>query len=293
MFGLTMSKRSRAVGRSGRARVPVPLSAGILSGRVTDPIDEPLTQADFTVTDLQGRHIVRGTTDPFGSFVVTLPAGDYRLSAGYPGFAPHRCDARVAPDQVTYCGDITLQPAGAQQTPPPGAWEIEQWDSQISFTALHIGLARVRGQFTRFAGALDIGERIEDSAMHVVMDAASIDTGVKMRDDHLRSPDFLDTEAFPTLEFYSDKFVRRSGNMWAVTGGLTLHGVTRTVTLETEYLGLGTGLRGDTRAACRATTELHRDDFTVSWQKMLARGIAFVGPRVQVDLDIQIVPKQS
>ncbi len=102
--------------------------------------------------------------------------------------------------------------------------------------------------------------------MHVVIDAASIDTNVKMRDDHLRSGDFLDVQRFPTLEFYSDRFTHRGGNRWAVTGALSLHGVTRTVTLDAEYLGLGNGMEGEARAACRATTELHRDDFTVSWQ---------------------------
>jgi polyisoprenoid-binding protein YceI len=136
-----------------------------------------------------------------------------------------------------------------------------------------------------------IAEPVERSALHVVIDAATIDTGVRMRDDHLRSADFLDVLRFPALEFYGDRFVHRGGTRWAVTGALSLHGGTRTVTLDTEYLGLGHGMEGEVRAACRATTELHRDDFTVSWQTMLARGIAVVGPTIRVDLDVQIVPK--
>ena len=136
-----------------------------------------------------------------------------------------------------------------------------------------------------------MAERVERSAMHVVIDASSIDTNVKMRDDHLGSADFLDVDRFPTLEFYSDRFAHRGGNRWAVTGALSLHGVTRTVTLDTEYLGVGNGMEGEVRAACRATTELRRDDFTVSWQTMLARGIAVVGPSIRIDLDVQIVPK--
>ena len=103
--------------------------------------------------------------------------------------------------------------------------------------------------------------------------------------------DFLDVDRFPTLEFYSDRFAHRGGNRWAVAGALSLHGVTRTVTLDTEYLGVGNGMEGEVRAACRATTELRRDDFTVSWQTMLARGIAVVGPSIRIDLDVQIVPK--
>ncbi len=67
--------------------------------------------------------------------------------------------------------------------------------------------------------------------------------------------------------------------------------MSRTVTLDTQYLGLGNGLEGETRAACRATTELHREDFTLTWQTMLARGIAVVGPSIRIEMDIQITPK--
>lgn len=112
-----------------------------------------------------------------------------------------------------------------------------------------------------------------------------------MRDDHLRSPDFLDVGRYPTLEFHSERFVRRGGSRRAVTGALSLHGVTRTVTLDTDHLGLGLGMEGETRAACRATTELHRDDHTINWQTLLARGIAAIGPSIRGDLDVQIVPR--
>lgn len=152
-------------------------------------------------------------------------------------------------------------------------------------------MARVRGRFNTFAGIVRVAENVEESAMHVVIDAGSIDTNVRTRDGHLKSADFLDVDRFPTVEFYSDRFTHRGGSRWGVTGALSLHGVTRTVTLDTEYLGVGNGTEGEVRAACRATTELRRDDFTVSWQSMLARGIAMVGTSITVDLDIQIVPK--
>ncbi|NED89499.1 YceI family protein, partial [Streptomyces sp. SID11233] len=105
--------------------------------------------------------------------------------------------------------------------------------------------------------------------------------------------DFLDVGAYPTLEFYSERFAHRGGGRWGVTGALSLHGVTRTVTLDVDYLGLGNGMEGEQRAACRATTELHRDDYTVSWQTMLARGIAVVGPSITIELDVQVIPKQG
>ncbi|MDQ0403724.1 polyisoprenoid-binding protein YceI [Streptomyces sp. DSM 40167] len=268
-----------------------PPDAGVLSCRVLDPVHEPVPNAEFVVSDSMGRKVVGGGTDPFGSFLAAVPAGEYRLAVSAEGYTPYRASVTVAEDALASLGDVTLQVAQPPELPTPGDWEIEPAHSSIAFTARHIGLARIHGRFNSFAGAVRIADEMERSAMHVVIDAASIDTNVKMRDDHLRSADFLDVQRFPTLEFYSDRFTHRGGNRWAVTGALTLHGVTRTVTLDTEYLGLGNGMEGETRAACRATTELHRDDFTVSWQTMLARGIAVVGPSIRIDLDVQTVPK--
>lgn len=292
MFGRLMGNRTSRVQRtSPLAAVQTPPDAGVLSCRVLDPVNEPVTKAEFAVSDTMGRTVVSGGTDPYGSFVTTVPAGEYRLAVSADGFTPYRATALVGENSLASLGDVTLQVAQPPELPTPGDWEIEPTHSSIAFTARHIGLARIHGRFNSFAGAVRIAEHVERSAMHVVIDAATIDTGVRMRDDHLRSADFLDVRRFPTLEFYSDRFVHKGGTKWAVTGALSLHGVTRTVTLDTEYLGLGNGMEGEVRAACRATTELHRDDFTVSWQTMLARGIAVVGPSIRIDLDVQIVPK--
>lgn len=292
MFGRWLGSRASRAGQgSPLSAVPVPPSAGVLICRVLDPVNEPVRHAEFSVSDAMGRKIVSGGTDPFGSFVTTVPAGDYRLAVAAEGFAPYRANVTVAESAHASLGDVTLQVAQPLTPPERGDWEVDPLHSAISFSARHIGLARIHGRFNTFAGAIRMGDRVEDSALHVVIDAASIDTAVKMRDDHLRSKDFLDVERFPTMEFYSDRFVHKGGNRWAITGALSLHGVTRTVTLDTEYLGVGQGLEGETRAACRATTELHRDDFTISWQTMLARGIAAIGASIKIELDIQIVPK--
>ncbi|MFI2199994.1 YceI family protein [Streptomyces sp. NPDC020192] len=292
MFGRWLGNRTNQKQRtSSLVAVQTPPGAGVLSCRVVDPVNEPVSGAECTVSDTMGRKVMCGGTDPYGTFMATVPAGEYRLALSAEGYTPYRTTALVGENSLSSLGDVTLQVSQPPEPPAPGDWEIEPTHSSIGFTARHIGLARIHGQFTSFAGAVRIGERVERSAMHVVIDAASIDTGVRMRDDHLRSADFLDVERFPTLEFYSDRFVHKGGTRWAVTGALSLHGVTRTVTLDTEYLGLGNGMEGEVRAACRATTELHRDDFTVSWQSMLARGIAVVGSSVRVDLDVQLVAK--
>ncbi|WP_330457793.1 YceI family protein [Streptomyces sp. NBC_00820] len=292
MFGRWLGNRASRVHRtSPLAALRTPADAGVLSCRVLDPVNEPVGHAAFTVSDSMGRKVVAGGTDPYGTFMANVPAGEYRLAVSAEGYRPYRATALVGQNTLASLGDVTLQVAQPPEPPAPGDWEIESAHSSIGFTARHIGLARIHGRFNSFAGAVRIADRMERSAMHVVIDAASIDTGVGMRDDHLRSPDFLDVQRFPTLEFYSERFVHKGGTRWAVTGALSLHGVTRTVTLDTEYLGLGNGVEGEARAACRASTELHRDDYTVSWQTMLARGIAVVGPSIRVELDVQIVPQ--
>jgi len=292
MIGRWLGSRTNRVHRtSPLSAVQTPPSAGVLSGRVLDPVNQPVPNAEFAVSDAMGRRVVGGGTDPYGSFVATVPAGEYRLSVSADGYTPYRATAMVGENSLASLGDVTLQVANPPELPTPGDWEIEPMHSSIAFTARHIGLARIHGRFDSFAGVVRIADPVEQSAMHVVIDAASIDTNVRMRDDHLRSADFLDVERFPTLEFYGDRFVHRGGSRWAVVGALSLHGVTRTVTLDTEYFGLGNGMEGEVRAACRATTELHRDDFTVSWQTMLARGIAVVGPSIGIDLDMQVVRK--
>ncbi|POX47080.1 hypothetical protein C3489_30625 [Streptomyces sp. Ru71] len=292
MFGRWLGNRTNQVQRTGPlAAVQTPPDAGVLSCRVTDPVNEPVRHAEFSVSDTLGRKVVSGGTDPYGAFVATVPAGEYRLAVSAEGYTPYRASATVTENSLASLGNVTLQVARPPELPAPGDWEIDPAHSSVAFTARHIGLARVHGRFNSFAGVVRIAERIEQSQMHIVIDAASIDTNVRMRDDHLRSADFLDVERYPTLEFYSDRFTHKGGTRWAVTGALSLHGVTRTVTLDTEYLGIGNGMEGEVRAACRATTELHRDDFTVSWQTMLARGIAVVGQSIRIDLDVQIVPK--
>lgn len=270
----------------------MPDGAGLLTCRVLDPVSTPVGQAEYTVSDTQGRKVVSGETDPYGGVAAMVPVGEYRVAVSAESFSPYRASAAVTESgQLTSLGDITLQMAPSLPLPEPGEWEIEQAHSRIQFVARHIGLARVYGRFDNFAGAIRIAHTIEDSAMHVVIDSASIDTNVQMRDDHLRSGDFLDVAHYPTLEFYGDRFAHRGGNNWLITGGLTLHGVTRTVSLEAQYNGIRVGMEGETRAAVRATTELHREDYTINWQTMLARGIAVVGSSIQIDLDIQIVPK--
>ncbi|MFF3019997.1 YceI family protein [Streptomyces sp. NPDC057939] len=292
MFGRRRGMESAGSVDSQRtATLTLPPTARLLSCRVLDTVHQPIRQAKFEVTDPIGRRVVSGETDPYGGFTAAMPEGEYRLSVTAEGYAPFHGATLVGDPAQLGTAEIILDAVEPPRLPQPGHWELDPSHSSIGFAARHIGFARIHGRFNTFAGAVRIADRMEESSMHVIIDAASIDTGMRLRDDHLRSADFLDAARHPTVEFYSERFIHRSGSRWAVAGALTLHGVSRSVTLDTQYLGHGTGLEGEPRAACRATAELNREDFALNWQSMLAAGVAAIGASVEVSLDVQIVHK--
>ncbi|MFJ3644445.1 YceI family protein [Streptomyces murinus] len=275
-------------GRTGRGRLPLPHGAGRAECQVVDPVGLPM-QASVTVLDQAGHSVTQGGTDAYGLFTAAVPPGDYQLSVICDGFEPRRAPVRVLSDLTSSAGVIKLVVATLPPTPSSGHWTIDPDHTAIRFVARHIGMADIHGRFNRFSGSLWISDQMRDSQVDVFIEADSIDTGVRTRDSHLRSRDFLDVDNHPYLTFNGGNFVHRGGSHWDVTGSLELNGVARTVKLDTTYLGLGTGMTGESRAACKAVTELHREDFTLTWQKMLTHGITAIGTTIRVELDIQVV----
>ncbi|NYI07240.1 polyisoprenoid-binding protein YceI [Allostreptomyces psammosilenae] len=267
----------------------MPPGAGVFTCDVTDPVGQPLPGAEITVTDATTRREqVKGTSGPFGTFVAPLPPGEYSALISADGLQPVRRAFDVAPDARSALGQVQLMPAPHKELPAPGTWLFDPPHTAIRFIAKHVGMAHVHGRFTRFSGDIRVAERMEDSYVEVTIDAASISTGNRTRDNHLRSADFLDVANHPYLHFVSQRFVNESGSKWTIHGTLTMHGVSRSVTLDTDYLGMVNGGYGEElRCAALATAQLHRDDFTLNWRQMLARGIAVVGPTIKLELDIQ------
>ncbi|MCQ8769666.1 YceI family protein [Streptomyces telluris] len=272
---------------------PIPLGAGALDCIVVEPMQSPLHRAEVSVRDAGGREVVRGQTDPHGRFATTVAPGEYSVSVTAEGFRPVLRTVTCTEETRTSLGTLAMELAPAPPMPAPGAWRIDPDHTAVRFIARHIGLAEVHGRFNRFEGTLWITEDLRHSRIDVVIDTASIDTGVAQRDEHLRSPEFLDVANYPYMQFTSEHFVHRGGSHWTVQGVLNLHGVSRNIALDTRYLGLGTGIMGETRTACSASTELHREDFTLDWRSMLRRGIAMIGATIRIELDIQAVPEQQ
>ncbi|MBV9024425.1 MAG: YceI family protein [Streptomycetaceae bacterium] len=269
----------------------LPAGAGIVDCRILDSVDQPMPGADVCVLSQDGRCLVSGSTDPYGLFLAVVPAGEYQMAVTANGFAPYRSTVRVEEKGRASVGSVMLDVAPTPALPAPGHWIIDPAHTAIRFIARHVGLCDIHGRFTSFSGTLLVADQLEDSQLDVVIDAESIDTGLAMRDSHLRSADFLDAANYPYLRFTSEQFKYRRGTQWTITGVLNLHGVARTVRLDTDYLGIGTGMEGEARAACKASTELHREDFTLNWQKMLTCGIAAIGSTIRIELDVQAVPQ--
>ncbi len=168
-------------------------------------------------------------------------------------------------------------------------WRLDTTHSTIGFTVRHMVVAKVRGRFTRYEGRLFVNGDLTRAQAEVKIDAASIDTQVEARDNHLRSPDFFDVAAFPRLIFRSRRVEAAGQERYRVVGDLTVRDITREVVLETEFLGRVTDPFGAERLAFSARTSIDRKDFGLTWNTALETGGVLVGERIDIELDVQAV----
>jgi len=176
-----------------------------------------------------------------------------------------------------------------REVPPAGTWQIDPSHSEIQFSVRHMMISKVRGRFREFAGTIEIGERPEDSRVDVVIEAASIDTRDRTRDEHLRSAEFLDVERFPEVRFTSTSTVPGEKDRWDVTGDLTVRDVTRAVVLHVEFSGGTVDPWGNLRAGFLADAEIDREDFDITWNQALEAGGFLVGKGVGVEIDVEAI----
>jgi len=165
-------------------------------------------------------------------------------------------------------------------------WQLDPAHTVVSFTGKHMMITKVRGIFKGVTGTIDFDEaNPAGSHVEVSIPAASIETGMEPRDNHLRSADFLDAETHPTLTFASTG-IAPSGGRWAITGDLTIRGVTRSVILLGEALGIVTGMDGRRHAGFEATTKIRRSDWGLSWNVGLEAGGWLVSDEIVIDLEV-------
>ncbi|HLX78389.1 MAG TPA: YceI family protein, partial [Acidimicrobiales bacterium] len=131
--------------------------------------------------------------------------------------------------------------------PAPGIYDLDKAHSVIGFVARHLMVTKVRGTFGEFEGAITVAEDPAQSSVEVEIRTDSVTTGEPQRDAHLRSADFFEQEKFPTMTFKSTSVAPAGDGSWKITGDLTIRGVTKSVTLNTEYNGAVTDPWGGAR----------------------------------------------
>lgn len=188
---------------------------------------------------------------------------------------------------------FTMMAASAAHAAPT-TYEIDKVHSSILFKIRHM-LSKTTGQFQQFGGTVTVDPDKRDSVeVSAAIVAGSVDTDDAKRDQHLRGADFFDVEKFPQITFTGGKLtdVNADRTKGKVEGMLTLHGVTKPVVLDVEWLGVATDPWGNTKAAFSATTKINRKDFGMVWNKTLDAGGYLIGEEVEIELNIEAaIPK--
>ena len=168
-------------------------------------------------------------------------------------------------------------------------WNLDASHSNVGFEVRHMAISKVKGSFGDYSGTVT-GEpgKPETFSVEVVIQVASVDTGNEKRDDHLRSPDFFDAAAMPTMTFKSTG-VKMDGDEGTLTGNLTLHGVTKPVEFELEYAGMINDPWGNVRMGFSAEATIDRRDFGLTWSKALETGGLVVDNEVEIELEIELI----
>lgn len=177
-------------------------------------------------------------------------------------------------------------------------WFFEPGHSAAEFRARHMMVTWVRGSFKNLQGKLDFDPANPSQlAVETTIDASTCWTGVDMRDQHLRSPDFLSCERYPQIRFKSTATEEVGPVDYRVTGDLTIREVSRPVTLRVRYLGSwdtpwwedGVDKGPKTRAGFVARTQIDRYDFGVNWNDTMPNGGIVVSPQIDIVLDVEAV----
>lgn len=180
----------------------------------------------------------------------------------------------------------------ATLTAPTGtsSWALDAAHARAEFAVRHLMISTVKGHFSDVQGHLHLpADDVSEARLDVEIDAASIDTGVGKRDEHLRSADFFEVERFPKLTFTSTKVERTGDDTLQVTGALTIRDVTREVVLEVTEHGTVADPWGGRRAGYHATTKVDRKDFGLTWNQALETGGVLVGDEVKISLDAEFI----
>jgi polyisoprenoid-binding protein YceI len=167
------------------------------------------------------------------------------------------------------------------------AWKIDPSHTTVEFSAKHMMITTVRGRIADVEGTIYTDEKNpSNSSVEAVLKAASLDTRTEQRDQHLKSADFLDVEKFPDITFRS-KRIEGPRERFKLIGDLTIHGVTKEITLDVTFEGEGKDPWGGERAGFTATGKIDRRDFGLTWNQALEAGGVLVSNEIKISVEVQ------
>lgn len=173
-------------------------------------------------------------------------------------------------------------------------WKIDPAHSEINFSVRHMMISNVRGRFEKFDGTVEFdAENPENSSVEVEIDAASINTREEKRDNHLRSPDFLDVEQYPYMTFKSKLIEQTGEDSGRIIGDLTVRDQTHEVVLDVDYAGMAKSPWGTTSAGFSATTKINRKQWGLNWNQALETGGVLVGDELKINIELEIVKQEE
>ncbi len=177
----------------------------------------------------------------------------------------------------------------ATQTSTATTWAIDPTHSEVQFKVKHLMVSTVTGLFSKFDGQVTmVNDDFEDADIAFSADIDSISTGNEQRDGHLKSAEFFDAAQFPQLTFKSTGMSKTGDDTYNLTGDLTLHGVTKPVTLKVEYGGQMQDFYGQTKAGFEVTGTIKRKDFGLTWDGVTEAGGVVVSDDVRLAMNIQV-----
>jgi polyisoprenoid-binding protein YceI len=180
-----------------------------------------------------------------------------------------------------------MSSASANPTATRTTWKIDTAHTLVEFSVRHMMITTVKGRFTDVQGTIvDVNEDPTQSSVELSIDTASINTADPQRDTHLRSPDFFDAEQYPTITFKSRR-IEGKRDEFTLVGDLTMHGITREVSLKVEFNGIGADPYGRTVAGFSAEGKLNRKDWGLNWNVGLEAGGVLVSDQIKLNLEIE------
>ncbi|MBS42434.1 MAG: polyisoprenoid-binding protein [Nocardioides sp.] len=170
-----------------------------------------------------------------------------------------------------------------------GAYTIDPSHTRVGFVARHAMVTSVRGSFLDFEGTATVDTATPSaSSVSLTIKAASVTTGSADRDGHLVSADFFDAETYPTLTFASTD-VERDGDTWTITGDLTIKDVTKSVSIDFDFLGTAQDPFGNTRIGFEGEVTVNRKDWGLTWNAALETGGVLVSDKIKLAFDVSAI----